>query len=603
MTLPVSRLVNVNVNLSPLPAAGRNFGKLLVVGDSDVISGLERIRDYSDAASVASDFGSTAPETLAAELYFGQNPKPTQFSVGRWIRQSTKALLEGALLSASQSAIFNFAQVTSGGFSVTIDGVVKALTGLNFSAQTNLNGVASVVTTALAGAGTCIWNGSQFVISSATSGAGVKACGTITFTANPVAGVDTITVNGIVISFVSAVTGPNQVLVGATDLITAANLNAFLVNSVSPNIKAATYSINGLVISIAAASVGLSGNSFTLAESGAYATLSHATLQGGLEPSSVSYATAPVSGTDVSGLFGLTSALALPLVPGYDAETPPAAMVAMSAKSTAWYGSMFAASVMPSDSDNLAIAALIESDPVTRMFGVTIQNSNVLSSLVTNDLASELMAGGFEQSFCMYSSSNPYACASMFGRAFSVNFTQQNSTIDLMYKQMPGVVAEVLTTEQANILQAKRCNVFVQYNNSTSILQYGVMSSPAFFDEIHGLDWLQNAIQTECYNVLYTSTTKVPQTDAGNNQFVNAIGGVCDQGINNGLGAPGVWNGPSFGQLQQGQFLKTGYYIYAQSVALQSESDRAARKAPPIQVAFKLAGSNQTVDVLVNVNR
>ncbi len=41
------------------------------------------------------------------------------------------------------------------------------------------------------------------------------------------------------------------------------------------------------------------------------------------------------------------------------------------------------------------------------------------------------------------------------------------------------------------------------------------MANGDFFDERHGLDWLQNYVQNNLYNLLYTSTTKVPQTDPG----------------------------------------------------------------------------------------
>ncbi len=127
------------------------------------------------------------------------------------------------------------------------------------------------------------------------------------------------------------------------------------------------------------------------------------------------------------------------------------------------------------------------------------------------------------------------------------------------------MVAETLTEQQAAVLQAKRCNLFVNYVNGTAIVQNGVMSGPRYFDETFNLNWFQNAIQTDVYNALYTSPTKIPQT--------------------------------------QGQYLKTGYYIYAQPVALQSQGDREARISPPIQVAIKLAGAIQTVDVAITVNR
>jgi hypothetical protein len=602
MTLPVSRLVNVAVNLSPLPAAGRDFGRLLILGDSNVISGLERIRDYSGITGVGEDFSSTSPEFLGASLFFSQSPQPTKLSIGRWIRTATAAMLQGAILTSAQQALGLFTQITAAGFHVTIDGTVKSLTGMDFSTALNLNGVASIVTAALSASGTCVWTGSQFEIISATSGAGVHASGTITFSGQPLAD-DTITVNGIVITFKAASPTGNQVLIGSTADETAVNLYAFLANSVNVNIAASTYAVASGVITVTAVAVGTGGNAITLTESATNVVVSGATLTGGTNPSSVSYATAPASGTDVSTLMGLTSALALPLVPGYAAETPLAAVQALSTISNAWYGSMFAASVMPTDDQNMDICPFIEAQDVTRTFGVTIQNTNVLASTVSNDLASRMKAGGYSQCFNQYSTSSPYAVASMFGRAFSVNFAGQNTMIDLMYKQEPGIVAENLTTGEANVLQAKRCNVYVGYDNDTSILQYGVMSGPAFFDEIFGLDWFQNAVQTACFNVEYTSGTKIPQTDAGANQFVNAIGGVCDQAVGNGLSAPGVWNAAGFGQLTQGQYLKSGYYIYAQPIALQSESDRALRKAPPIQVALKLAGSIQTVDVLVNVNR
>jgi len=214
-----------------------------------------------------------------------------------------------------------------------------------------------------------------------------------------------------------------------------------------------------------------------------------------------------------------------------------------------------------------------------------------------------MVDGAYKQSWCQYSSSSAYAVASFFGRAFSVDFNANRSTITMMYKQEPGVTAETLTEAQAATLKEKRCNVFVAYINDTNIIQYGVMSGPAWFDEIHGLDWFQDAVQNACYNLLYTSKTKIPQTDAGANQFTTTIAGVCDEAVNNGLVAPGTWNADGFGQLEYGQYLKEGYYIYTQPMALQSQSDREARVAPPIQVAIKLAGAIQELDVLVDVNR
>lgn len=601
--LDVSRLINVQVNLTQPAALGRTFNTLLVLGDSNVINGLQRELFFTSLAEVAEVFGTTAPEYLAASLYYQQSPQPVNLTIGRWLRTATAGQLDGAILNATQAMLGNFTQITSGGFDVTVDGVAKTLTGMNFSTQSNLNGIASVVTAALSGAATCVWTGDQFEIISATTGAGIQASGNISFTGNPSPG-DTVTVNGVSIEFVSSSPSGNEVLIGGTDQITAANLNTFLINSNSPNILEGQYSISGLVISVSYYQVGVAGNSFTLAKSSSALTVSGATLSGGTNPSSVSYATPPGSGQDVSTLMGLTAALALPLVPGYAAESPLSAVEALDVLDTNWYGVMFAASVMPTDSQNLAVAAYIEADVVTRMFGVTIQNTNVLSSEVNNDLASSMLALSYAQSFTAYCSTNPYSVASVFGRMFTVVFTGSNTMIDLCYKQMPGIAAENLTNEEADVLQSKQCNVYVEYDNNTSIFEYGTTASQeVFIDETFGDNVLQNTIQTNVYNVLYTSSTKVPQTDQGEQQFVNAISQACQQFVVNGFGAPGQWNADGFGSLQEGQYLKTGYYIYAPPVSSQSEADRAARQSVPFQVAFKLAGSNQTVQISVSVNQ
>ena len=99
------------------------------------------------------------------------------------------------------------------------------------------------------------------------------------------------------------------------------------------------------------------------------------------------------------------------------------------------------------------------------------------------------------------------------------------------------------------------------------------------------------------------SPTKIPQTDAGANQLVAVANAICAQAVNNGLVAPGQWNSQGFGQLQYGQYLKTGYYIYIEPMALQDQSDREARIAPPMQIALKLAGAIQDVIITVNANR
>lgn len=487
--LPVGRLIRVAINLQPLAAARRGFGTLLVAGSSNVIDGQERLRTYTTLDAVANDFGTSAPEYLAAALYFGQSPRPNTLMIGRWLETAAAGFLRGGILTTAEQALANFTAISDGSMNITIDGGAEVLTALDFSAQLNLNGVANVITTALAGAGTCTWDGSRFRVTSATTG------------------ID----------------------------------------------------------------------------------------------SSVSYATPGGVGTPVDALFKLNAALANAPVPGFAAEEPVAAVVAFANISGAWYGLMFAATSV-SVPQHLAVAELIEGLSLSRIYGVTITNTSVLDATVDDDIGSQLKDLNRRRTATLYSP-NPYAIASMFGRAFSVNFAANRSTITLMYKQMPGVVAELLTETQALTLKDKRVNVYAAYQNDTAILQYGVMSGQAYFDEIHGLDWFQDALQTAEYNLLYQSKTKIPQTDAGGNQLVNVANGVCAEAVNNGLVAPGQWNADGFGQIERGQYLSDGFYIYMPPMALQDQSIREQRIAPPMQIALKLAGAIHELDILVDVNR
>lgn len=491
--LSVSGVVKVDVALSPLAAQERNFGSVLVVGDSDVVDVSERMRLYTSIDSIAADFGTAAPEFKAALLYYSQSPQPLNCYIGRFARTATHGTLRGGVLSAEEQALDNFTDISNGGMNITVDGVVRNLTGLDFSAQTNLNGVASILQTALSTAATVQWdaNNGRFVIKALTTGTS----------------------------------------------------------------------------------------------------------------SGVSFASAPASGTDMSVLLGLRSNSGGYSVAGIAAETLLAAVQALGNMSNDWYGLQIASSVTPSNADYTAVASYIEAASVSRIFGVTVQDAGTLDGATTTDLASVLAALNYKRTFTQYSSSNAYVSASIFGRGFTVDFDGSNTTITLKFKQQPGVTAESLTETQAAALTAKKCNVFVKYNNDTAILQEGVMVNGYFFDEVHGTDWLQNALQTDQYNLLYTEPTKVPQTDQGGTRMVARASGVCDQAVANGLFAPGVWTGPPIGALSTGDTLSKGYYIYMPPFASQVQADREKRKAPPMQIAGKLAGAVHFSNIIVNVNR
>lgn len=504
--LPVSRVVSVSITLSPQAAQFANLKTLLIMGDSNVIDTYQRIRAYSAISAVAADFGTSAPEYLAALEYFSQNPAPESLFIGRWAQAATHGSLVGGALTGAEQAMSSWTAITTGSFKANLNGVATDITGLNFASQVNLNGVAAVIQAAVRAIGTggytlatVVWDAAnaRFVISSGTTG--------------------------------------------------TASISAALV--------------------------------------------------------------AAASGTNISALLKGTAATLSWTVAGVAAETAVAAVAAMDLLTQQWYALTFAAglnNVDIVDADHLAIAAYVEASAAggqPHVYGLTTSEATALVAGNSTDVGSELMAAGYTRTFASYSAQNAYLAASMFGRALPVDYAGQNTALTLMWKQMPGVTAELLNVTNANTLDAKRYNYVAQFNNNTSILVNGKMAGPAYIDEIINLDNFANELQTDIYNLLYTTPTKIPQTDAGVHRIITTAEATCQRFVVNGVFAPGQWNSDGFGTLQSGDQLPKGYYVYAQPVALQSVADRGARKSPTIQIAAKEAGAIHTVLVSVLVNQ
>lgn len=480
-TLPVSRVVNVAVEMSPTAAALRNFGSCLILGDSDIIDTDERIRLYSSISDIATDFGISSREYLAAQAFFSQSPQPTQVYIGRWAKSATAGRLRGRTLSSAEQDISLFTAITTGTLSLTIDGASKSMASIDLSAETNLNGVASQISSALGVSGSCAWTGERFVITSATTG-----------TSSTVATTDTGTLSSL---------------------------------------------------------MGFAG-----------------------------------SATSVAGVAAESLASAITALLDYNT----------------WY--MVCVAPDASDDSIVEAAGLIEAASPSRMIGFTTQNSTEIDSTASSTLGSRLKGLGYNRTILVYSSDSPVAAASVFGRMATINFEGSNTTLTLKFKQLPGVTAENLRSSQAEALKSHNVNAFCAYQNDTSILQEGITSGGWFIDETHGLDWLQNRVETDLWNLLYTSK-KVGQDESGATAIVSCVNKSLGQGVTNGLIAPGVWNGDAFGALESGDTLSTGYYVYIQPFDEQSQSDREARKAPPIQIAVKLKGAVHFINVTITVNR
>lgn len=615
--LQLNDVVRVDVTLTPRAIPTRNFGVPLIIGSSDTIDVYERRRLYASLDQVTEDFETTDPEYMMADAFFSQNPQPSLCYIGRWAQSATNAILYGGVLSPAEQLVSNWVEgdggdpITDGAMFLWIDGVPTTVSGLNFTGQTNINGIAGVMQTALAAilASTkCEWMAAQgrFRITSGTSGATSKfswaekptAWSSVTYTKQP-ANNDVLTIGGQAVTWKDTVSDPTtQVAISAVDLAHSLSNWAAMVNeSAISALMDVRVIADGTHLYIYAAESGTAGNDITIVkttDTGSAATLGNAAggkLNGGL-------------GTDVSDLFKLSSAKSAPApVDGMASETPLACVTLHADESHAWYAVMFACDPMPTLNQQEAVAQFIEGAGPSRTYWFTSGDSTCLDGQTTADPAGAMHTLNLARTIGQYSTTNPYAIASLFGRFANVDFRQNNSCITAKFKQEPGIVAETLTETQNLALMNKKMNVFVNYDEDFAIVQEGTCMNGDFIDERIGCDWLQNALQIGLFNVLYTAPNKVPQTDAGTALLLAACKQVCEAAVFNGFVAPGQWNGPPFGKLKNGDVLTTGYYIFAPPVNSQSQADREARKSVPIQIGIKLAGAVHSVICSVWVNR
>ena len=604
--LSVSRLIPVTVSLTARAASNRGFGTLLLIGNSDVLTAAERYRTYTSINDVAADFGTDAEEYKAALLYFSQDPAPDTLMIARWFDAPTPAVLRGAILTTAEQRIDRWNTISDGAFKYRINDTDYTVDGLDFTGETNLNGVASKINEAISTNAIIDFDGERFTIKTNTTGADV----TIGYLSSPADAVNIASILGLnqgqavqvngADSTSGSLTGGITLDVDSIKAIKDGNFKIAIDGAASTELKELDFTAINTAQDIATVISAKLTTATVTVEQGKLKITSKTTGA----TSTVGYGEdIALNQVDLSAMLKMSADTGLPPSDGADAESLLDAVNKMCLATSEWYGLVLALSGSVSDDDTLEVAQLIEAQTdVTRIFGVTVTDTRTLDAEYSDDLASRLHALNLNRSLTQYSA-NPYAICSLLGRAFTVNFNGNLTCITLMYKQEPSVEAEDLTSQQADVLKNKRCNVFVKYNNDTSIIQYGVMCGDMYIDERHGADWLQNYVQTNLWNVLYTTTTKIGQDDAGMNDLVGAVNDAMERARENGYIGAGTWNNAGFGQLKRGDYLTTGYYVYCPPMSTQAQADREDRKAVPIQVAGKLLGAIHTADVAITLNR
>ena len=308
--------------------------------------------------------------------------------------------------------------------------------------------------------------------------------------------------------------------------------------------------------------------------------------------SRIDLATDAATGTPVANLLQWDAAGNARTSDGYETETIVQAAAAAQAVNQDWYG--WTVTKEMRDDDQILDAAAWTQARI-KVFGFDTEDRENLDPTNEVSLAYQLDQGKYDRTIGLFNdTAGQYAATSALSRAFIVNFNAPDSTITLKFKQLPTITPADLDANQKAGLDSVHLNAYYDVGGNI-MMGEGTVFGGRFFDEVHGIDWLQNAIETNVFGKLYTDQTKTAYTDPGVASLQQMVEKALDQGVSNGLLAPGY--------LQDGTYLSKGYVTSAVKVKDVDQSSKEARQGPPISFTCIGAGAIHGIDIIGNFQR
>ena len=235
--------------------------------------------------------------------------------------------------------------------------------------------------------------------------------------------------------------------------------------------------------------------------------------------------------------------------------------------------------------------------PVMLFLSLTGTPASVAAS---GSLLAQLNAAASRRVIATYASALSDAAAVM-GAAMGQQLAHPASAFSLCYKAIGGMQPSSMTQAQADAIEALGGNVYVTRGYTHTLLEKGSTPSGYRYDEVLYLDMIAADLQSAAVSLLADNPDRLPQTDDASAQFMNAFSAVLIGYTNRGVLATAPWRGAAVGSIQAGDYIENGFALWADSYDTQSETDRTAHKAVPIQCALTLAGSLESVVITVNV--
>lgn len=314
------------------------------------------------------------------------------------------------------------------------------------------------------------------------------------------------------------------------------------------------------------------------------------------------YAVAHTSGTFVGTLLGLSDGSGAVTVQGaaadtLDAETQVAAVTALKA-----LVNFKGVSIIDADTDeNRALMAAWAQANSVLVYEVFSGSTYLDLDADTNVVWANKLAGYTNYRMLYSAAGNRRLATSYMARAHTVNFNADSSALTMHLKTL-AVTAEDYTQTVIAAAKAVGLDLYTTVKNTACVLTSGAND---FVDNRYNLIAFVDAVQTDMYNLLKLTATKIPQTRRGVNQLIDQGEKTTRGFVRAGVFAPGTWSSPDyFGDREtfERNIEGNGFYWIAGSLADQPQADRQARKSPVLQAAVKNAGAVHSVDIIINFN-
>jgi len=188
-------------------------------------------------------------------------------------------------------------------------------------------------------------------------------------------------------------------------------------------------------------------------------------------------------------------------------------------------------------------------------------------------------------------------------RNHTVLFTGENTAQTMHLKEIKSVVAE--NYNQTEIDKAKTVGLDIYTVFKETVPKLLTTGANGITDNVYNLMAYVDAVQTDAFNILGTTTTKIPQTTPGLNQLIDGLEATSQGFVTAGVFAPGTWTlSETFGDVDtfNRNIEEKGFYWYSIPLSDQIQSERAQRKTPVLQNAVKNSGAFHSTNIIITWN-